>query len=171
MADIQIKTANLFLPPLAAKTETVNDVTFSVDSNGVITINGTASANAIFKYELKDDMSIPTSVREGGNAYLYFWNNFVTSSAIVRFYNGYTLIEYWTMNSINRIRDYFENLENKTINAVEIVIYSGYTAIDCELSVMLTDDGEQAASFTPYWKHSLKKFDGAAWQNATVHEF
>lgn len=35
----------------------------------------------------------------------------------------------------------------------------------------MLNEGSTALPYEPYWAHSLKKFDGAAWQNATVHEF
>lgn len=41
--------------------------------------------------------------------------------------------------------------------------------------IMLLKGYYAGADIPPYqsynWSHSLKKFDGAAWQNATVHEF
>ena len=36
---------------------------------------------------------------------------------------------------------------------------------------IMLNTGETALPYEPYWSHSLKKYDGAAWQNATVHEF
>jgi hypothetical protein len=158
------------LQPLQPITEVINGITFSVDSNGVTTITGTATATATFKYSLKGEMVVPTSKQMGGNAYLYFWNDF-TSGGTLRFLYDDTLIDYWSINSIDRVLSKFDNLENQTINAVEIRIPSGETRNNATLSPMLTNDGNQASAFVPYWKHSLQKYDGAAWQNATVHEF
>lgn len=31
--------------------------------------------------------------------------------------------------------------------------------------------GSNPLPYEPYWAHSLKKFDGTVWQDATVHEF
>lgn len=40
-----------------------------------------------------------------------------------------------------------------------------------DLSAIMINEGTTAKPYEPYWAHSLKKFDGAAWQNATVHDF
>ena len=170
MSDIVIKTNNIFLPPLEATSETINGVTFTVNASGIVTIDGTASSEASFKYRLKGDMFVPTSKQSGGNAYMYFWNDFASNSTI-RFLYDDTFIDYWSLNPKNRVVSKFDNLENQTINTVEIVIRSGETRHNVTLSLMLTNDGEQATAFTPYWNHSLKKYDGTTWQNATVHEF
>ena len=57
-----------------------------------------------------------------------------------------------------------------------IAFYGGNTV---EKTIIIEDiqieKGDTATVYHPYsptgWYHSLKKFDGAAWQNATVHEF
>ncbi|MBP5431070.1 hypothetical protein [Ruminococcus sp.] len=51
-----------------------------------------------------------------------------------------------------------------------------YSVIPDQLSsTTMFNAGSIQLPFQPYsatgWYHSLKKFDGAAWQNATVHEF
>lgn len=42
-----------------------------------------------------------------------------------------------------------------------------------DISDIMLNTGSTALPYQPYydWQHSLKKFDGTAWQNATVHEF
>lgn len=47
---------------------------------------------------------------------------------------------------------------------------SGTTVWDNTTPIML-NTSSTALPFEPYWAHSLKKYDGATWQNATVHEF
>lgn len=40
-----------------------------------------------------------------------------------------------------------------------------------DITNFMLNTGSTALPYEPYWAHSLKKLDGAAWQNATVHEF
>lgn len=42
------------------------------------------------------------------------------------------------------------------------ISFRNMTSTQWDSSVTITLDG---------WQHSLKKFDGAAWQNSTIHEF
>lgn len=45
--------------------------------------------------------------------------------------------------------------------------------IQAQLAEIMINEGSTALPYAPYldWQHSLKKFDGTVWQNATVHEF
>lgn len=57
---------------------------------------------------------------------------------------------------------------------IKLLSYDTYQITPLSSSTML-NIGSQPMPWQPYsstgWVHSLKKFDGAAWQNATVHEF
>lgn len=51
-----------------------------------------------------------------------------------------------------------------------IIQFSSAILTDCIDSLMM-NTGTTALPYAPYWPHSLKKFDGTVWQDATVHEF
>lgn len=49
---------------------------------------------------------------------------------------------------------------------------SGYCAFRKEHNgEFMLNTGSTALPYEPYWPPSLKKYDGSAWQNATVHDF
>ena len=143
------KTANLFPRPVAARTETIGDITFSIDSSGTLTINGLTGENAVsFSYDLASDFTFPTSVQQGGNAYLYYWNTFSVNGTIRFLYNN-TTVDYWSIMPNNRVISKFDNLENATVNGIMVVIPANSTIVNGKISLMVTNDGNQATVFEP----------------------
>lgn len=64
--------------------------------------------------------------------------------------------------------------QNRTVTPIGgyvTVAYRAYSLVTPETADTMLNAGSTALPYEPYWAHSLKKFDGAAWQNATVHEF
>ncbi len=62
-----------------------------------------------------------------------------------------------------------------TTQNASYIRFSYQTTLDVpdDITAIMLNEGSTALPFQPYysWSHSLKKFDGTVWQNATVHEF
>lgn len=163
------RTVNILPRPASAKTETVDDITFSLDSNGTLTINGSTGENAVsFYYDLANDFTFPTSKQQGGDAYLYYWNTFAVNSVIRFLYNN-TQIDYWSILPVNRVISKFDNLENATVNRIKVEIPANSTITNGKISIMVTNDGEQATQFEPYG-YKLSIVSGGVTTNAYLGE-
>ena len=142
------RTENLVPSPLTPKSETVNGLTFNIRSDGIVKISGTAAESIIYSYKLKTPFIMPTSKTAGGNAYLYYWNTFISGGIIRLKYNNQQ-VDYWSIIPVNRVISKFDNAENAAIDEIEIRIPSGET-INGSIGIMVTDNGEIASAYEPY---------------------
>lgn len=149
MADIQVKTANLFdyETMLGGKTD------YYLDANG----NEIESTGfwSITKYIPVDGTVFTLTRTYRGNApaiCLYDSNkNFITGVS----YQGEQVV---TISS------------NTNAAFIRFSYFRGTPIEDVEHDML--NEGSTALPYEPYWwQHSLKKYDGTVWQNATVYEF
>ena len=144
MADIQRKTANLF------DTFDIIGQVPTIGTGELINYNGSTTSL------IPIDSGLVTLTKPLGILiYLMLYssdNSFIgyTSNSSYEILNGNDVTGYENAKYC-RVR-----IDRTTeLNTIQIMLNAGSTALPYE----------------PYWTHSLKKFDGAAWQNATVHEF
>lgn len=134
-----VKTANLIPYPYAKGTDTLNGVTFTVNNDGTIIANGTATENAIFVFRDFDfSLSAGTytiSGLENGGADTYCLqisrDNYAESWNL---YNGNIQIE----------------LKNTSSIILQYVVYKGTTVNNVVLKPML-NEGSTALSYMPYF--------------------
>ena len=134
--------------PTSAGTKTGSGITLSADTNGVYTINGTATAEVELLFDIPS-FTIPTSIGQGGNGCFYIFNDF-TSSGVVVLYNGSTQVDYWSFSEINKKNSVYSLMSNKIINKIGVRIVSGQTFTNAKFSPMFTNDGTTDATFEPY---------------------
>lgn len=137
MADIQRKTANLWIENYAGIMQDVITYVALNVGDGDYTLSSTVS-------------------REGQAAVLFLLAGNVSTGAI----------------SVN---NGVWNGQSRTVTAEEGYVTIGYRKYSYianpENANTMLNTGSTALPYEPYWTHSLKKLDGATWQNATVHEF
>lgn len=134
-----VKTTNLIPYPYAKGTDTLNGVTFTVNNDGTIIANGTATENAIFVFHNFDfSLSAGTytiSGLENGGADTYCLQ-------ISR--DNYT--ESWNLYNDNiQI-----NLENTSSMLLQFVVYKGATVNNLVFKPML-NEGSTALPYMPYF--------------------
>ena len=139
---------NLFPNPTAG-TQSSSGITLSVDSNGVFTINGTATADVELLFNIPTFV-VPTSIGQGGNGCFYIFNDFTSSNTYLQFYNGSTNVDYWSFSEIGKKNSTYSVMSGKTITRVGIRIVSGQTFTNAKFSPMFTNDGTTDATFEPY---------------------
>lgn len=134
-----VKTTNLIPYPYAKGTDTLNGVTFTVNNDGTIIANGTATENAIFVFHNFDfSLSAGTytiSGLENGGADTYCLqisrDNYAESWNL---YNGNIQIE----------------LKNTSSIILQYVVYKGTTVNNVVLKPML-NEGSTALPYMPYF--------------------
>lgn len=149
MADIAMKTANLLNP------ETSEQGCY-YDEDGVYHAS-TAHDESDFIPIIQGNSYTFYTYKAGSLAYGIFINAYDSNkefSSNIAFLGNPSFSGYYTF--VAPITGYvrFNYLDRSGLTA-DTMFYEGTLHI----------------SYVPYWLHSLKKFDGAAWQNATVHEF
>ena len=107
--------------------------------------------------------------------------NVDTISNVIVNYNssltGDTKFIYSLFNNNTLIRRVAENMIGTVIdvsagNRLYLSLYNlANTVYTTSISSLIVNIGSTALPYKPYYAHSLKKFDGVAWQDATVHEF
>lgn len=162
MADIQRKTENLL--DMQAVTRTRSGVTFTINDDKSVTITGTATAltysilmgdgaenNELNKYS--------TPIFKAGDSLIFSTNASVSLQA--RYTDG----------------TYYNNVPNnqaitlsKDIGLIYVQVTNA-SPLNYTIYPMVRLSTSTSSEYEPYWSHSLKKFDGAVWQNETVHEF
>ena len=152
MADSQRKTANLF--NYLTMVGTIKG--YYLDSSGVLQSN---SISAVTDY-------IPCS---GGTFTL---NKVGGVSPSICLYDDNKQFLYGEAYNTSSGLEKKTIIVNTSFNASYIRFSYFYEDnVRDDLSAIMLNSGSTALPYEPYWAHSLKKFDGTAWQNATVHEF
>lgn len=171
MADIQIKTSNL-LPPRSGID--IYGVVFTVLDDGRVNVNGTPSQEYIFSYQIPSTLSGDyyfSGCPSGGsnNSYDVFMYDRTTSSRPKQWDGITTSVSDFGTTADNQVKI----IEGHTTE-YRIRVRRGHVFNNVIFSPYLRVSTAPSA-YMPYsatgWYHSLKKYDGAAWQNATVHEF
>ena len=142
------KTGNV-MPAGEKKTVVSNGITFDSDGSGRYHISGTASAHSSVSFNLVFGFTVPTSVSNGGQGTLSFFNTQLNNSVDFAFYNGTTKVDAWTMLSINRTSVAYIAMGNKYVDKVVIDIKSGAT-VDITIMPEFTNDGVLPTEFEPY---------------------
>ena len=140
---------NLLPRPASSKNETINDVTFNLDKNGVCTINGTASANTTFTYDLSEEYTVPISIANGGTGAIYLWNSQNVPTVAINVYYNNTLIDNWYCTPVNRVSSSYAAMANKTINKLSIYIPQG-ASYNGTISFMISETGQIETAYEPY---------------------
>lgn len=129
------------LPSGGAFDVTVNDIRFVSYGNGTYTINGTATANAVYEFDIQE-ITLPS------NVYLHMFNNASTYNVALVFLDGTTQIIAPTPVPVNAIKDLSTQLGGKTVNKLRLYVANGYTA-NITISPMLCID-DTVKPFSPY---------------------
>jgi hypothetical protein len=141
------KTANV-MPFAAAQTITNNGITFESDGKGGYTVKGDSTANASAVFQLSDTFIIPISVENGGNGTLSFWNTKADFVTLAFMFND-TVIDSWSMNSVNRQHNAYNLLSGQKCNAIRLSVSSS-RSYDQKIQPEFTDNGEYPTEFEPY---------------------
>lgn len=145
MGDIQRKTANLFNERIAGAL---------ISSSGVI------ESNAAY-----DVAVIPVIA---GEQYTFAYKQDYSQNYVTAYYSTKPVIGSTSYDGSRNVYNYSDTPQ------VTITIPNEVTYIAIRLPSsgdLMFNAGSTALPYEPYWVHSLKKFDDASWQNATVHEF
>lgn len=128
-----------------ASTTTTNGLTFTVNSDKSVTVNGTASANTVFAIKVKPDLEEDTD---------YILSGCPTGGGIA----GSGLYNLQYSNDVNgsyidigngiQLRKY--NYTTYPNTEVRIIIYSGYTANNLVFKPMITDVRDTDSTYVPY---------------------
>lgn len=168
---VTVESKNLIPFPYNGKTETINGVTFTHNGDGTITVNGTATANAI--HYLRWDVANPVVLVRG----IYFISGCPEGSDYPTYYvtvstalNGaFTDVGVYNYGSVNG-----RSIETDAIRAIGIVVKAGVTANNLLFKPQI-EKGTTATPWTPYVadvsgvKVSVYK-DGGEVQFATADE-
>lgn len=134
---------NLISASQASSTED-NGITLTSDGNGNYTLNGTATAQAVFVINLSQ-FTIPVAVNNGGSGFLALNNDFASNNVIIQFYNNNSLIDAWNCGSVNRSSGSYSSMANKTVNKMRITVQSGTSITNGKLSPAIYNDGRTTA--------------------------
>lgn len=144
-----VKTGNV-MPAGEKKTVEVNGVTFSSDGNGRYHISGTASQYSSVQFNLASGFTTPTSVSNGGQGTLSFFNDKDCLSKVrLVFYNGTTEIDDWGLSPINRTNTAYNTIGNKYVDSIKLTVEAG-TTVDMTTMPEFTNDGILPPEFEPY---------------------
>jgi hypothetical protein len=144
-----VRTGNV-MPAGEKKTVEVNGVTFSSDGNGRYRISGTASRYSSVQFDLVSGFTSPTSVSNGGQGTLSFFNNQSTSSVVLIFYNGQARVDDWVMKPSNRISTAYNAIGNKYVDKICLVVVNSGATVDMTIALEFTDDGILPSWYEPY---------------------
>jgi hypothetical protein len=159
--DIKTIGKNLIpYPYFHGSSYTMNGVTFTVDSNGVIHASGTADASADATFALFRTILVPRLTV--GNKY--------TITASVKNGTARVFLINVTDNAVTDIVDIIanDNTKSKTftftrvegaLDSMGVSVFKGTTVTDCQIQVQL-EEGETATDIAPY-RSSTTKFTQA----------
>lgn len=143
---VNVESKNLIPFPYNGKTETINGVTFTHNGDGTITVNGTATANAV--HYLRWDVANPVVLGRG----IYFISGCPEGSDYPTYYvtvstalNGaFTDVGVYNSGSVNG-----RSIETDAIRAIGIVVKAGVTANNLLFKPQI-EKGTTATPWTPY---------------------
>lgn len=143
------RTGNV-MPSALAETKELRGVTITCDGNGTYTVTGTATENTEISFTIPE-FTIPISVGQGGNGTLSFFNTLYNANAriTIKFMNGNTLIDSWSLNAPNRTHTTYSALGGQTCNKIALMVGEGITT-NGAFAIMFTDDGQLPSTYTPY---------------------
>lgn len=140
---------NIF-PYAPAETKTQNGITVTSDGKGTYTINGTATDIFHITFDITEEVTIPTSISQGGNGKMYLFNNFINSNSSLNFCFNNVQVDYWSFSSINKTNSTYSSLGNKKCNQIDIYVKKDEILSNAKFSVMFTNDGDTTHDFEPY---------------------
>lgn len=146
MADIAIKTANIFDYTKQNSADGYVDNAFIKQSGETTNENIYAVSEYI---EVTGDyisLSVPTSLYSPSICFYNAEKQYISG----KMYNSRTTV---------------------TEQIPQNAMYIRFTIVKQYANTIMVNLGDTLQPFAPYWQHSLKKYNGAEWQNATVHEF
>lgn len=110
-------------------TQTADGITLTAKTNGLIEVNGTATANGSITFNC-NPIVIPLI-----NGRTMRLNNSFSGGFTVRFFNGSTEIDYWALNTINRTVTNYAGMGGQTINKIVFAYSSGASVTNGTLLV------------------------------------
>lgn len=170
--DIKTIGKNLIpYPYFHGSSYTMNGVTFTVDSNGVIHASGTADASADATFALFRTTLVPRLTV--GNKY--------TITASVKNGTARVFLINVTDNAVTDIVDIIanDNTESKTftftrvegaLDSMGVSVLKGTTVTDCQIQVQL-EEGETATDIAPYQSSTTKIAQATEFPNFDLKSF
>lgn len=132
---------------ITAESQTINGVTFTVNKNGAgevvsVTVNGTATATAVFngnmEQKLPDGDYILNGCNNGSQNNTYWHRYYYTSTTAVNAPNGDAAFRY--------------DAANNPTGRYQILVASGYTADNITIYPMIRRAGITDDTFEPYYR-------------------
>lgn len=135
--DVNIASKNLLPFPYVDTTKTENGITFTVNSNGTITVNGTATDNATFI--LAESLLLPAGPYAVRGGYDF------GSGPPILLTGSYGNTSFGETGGSTS----FTVAEKTLITNIHIVVYGGVTVENIVLTPQI-ENGSKATSYTPY---------------------
>lgn len=170
--DIKTIGKNLIpYPYFHGSSYTVNGVTFTVDSNGVIHASGTADASADATFALFRTILVPhltvgnkytiTASVKNGTARVFLIN--VTDNAV-------TDIVAITANDNTESKTFTFTRVEGALDSMGVSVLKGTTVTDCQIQVQL-EEGETATDIAPYQSSTTKIAQATEFPNFDLKSF
>lgn len=170
--DIKTIGKNLIpYPYFHGSSYTMNGVTFTVDSNGVIHASGTADASADATFALFRTILVPrltvgnkytiTASVKNGTARVFLIN--VTDNAV-------TDIVAITANDNTESKTFTFTRVEGALDSMGVTVLKGTTVTDCQIQVQL-EEGETATDIAPYQSSTTKIAQATEFPNFDLKSF
>lgn len=170
--DIKTIGKNLIpYPYFHGSSHTMNGVTFTVDSNGVIHASGTADASADATFALFRTILVPrltvgnkytiTVSVKNGTARVFLIN--VTNNAV-------TNIVSITANDNTQSKTFTFTRVEGALDSMGVSVLKGTTVTDCQIQVQL-EEGETATDIAPYQSSTTKIAQATEFPNFDLKSF
>ena len=170
--DIKTIGKNLIpYPYFHGSSYTMNGVTFTVDSNGVIHASGTADASADATFALFRTILVPrltvgnkytiTASVKNGTAIVFLIN--VTDNAV-------TNIVAITANDNTKSKTFTFTRVEGALDSMGVSVLKGTTVTDCQIQVQL-EEGETATDIAPYQSSTTKIAQATEFPNFDLKSF
>lgn len=132
-----------FMPSATTKSGTLNNITYSTE-NGVYTFSGVANALTIIDFPLTNGFIIPNA----NDFKLCLKNTVSSSSSRLEFYNGDTLIDYWSFSVADRVITTYSAMSGIYCDKVSFRIEQGVT-FNITVSPMFLLSADDSSVFIP----------------------
>lgn len=143
------KSRNIFPPPASAINGKINDVTYNVSTDGIVTLSGTATATTTINVNLKNHFIVPTSSGKGGHGTVAFNNTVCIGVSVIFVGNGENIDE-WSMNSANRVHTSYSIISEKELDSYIIRISSGTNCNNFTCAIAFSNDDVPVSPYEPY---------------------
>jgi hypothetical protein len=133
------------LPNAVAKAETSNGITVTLDSNGVYTIKGTATEQALCKFPVGYSFTIYSGEP---NPKFCMGNSSSNARVTFIFYNNGAVVDSWSAVGVNRVSEY-TGMQGQQCNEFGIKVLSG-TTVDMTIKPMFVENSVTDYTYEPY---------------------